>query len=302
MLNNLTLFKLDPATIEGTVDAIENNLRSILFAPCLPESEVSVGWAPVDGDRGPLALNVGKQWLLEIRVERKSVPGSLLKRLVAERAQKIEDEEGRKIGRKERLEIKAELKSELLRSAFPKQSGVKLWLDLDRGILVVNSGSNTMVDTATALLNQTFEGLKLSRLELENSVTGVVAEWLRGADMPEGLELEQYCELKGGLGGDATIRYNKVSLDREDIRAQLDEGMVPTATSMCWADRISFVLTAEFGIRKIDILDLKEEATADAGDSSALLASTFFIETRELSDLIVGLVEAMGGEKVDPGF
>lgn len=294
MLANAIVFRLDTESVP--VAELADLLERKRFVPCSPMSEISVGWAPVLTDPASYVCTAGQRHLFELKFERKSVPAGLIKRLVAEEQMRLEREEGIKLGRKGRVELKERIYSELLPRAFPRQSSVKVWIDLDSGILGVGTSSVGVADLVVEQLAHTFEGLKISQLHPKNPVSEQVASWLFEGEAGGAFEFGQYCELKGGANGGAGVRYKNFDLVRQDLQEQLREGLRPTAIELVYDDAVSFVLTSELGLRKLDVLDIEQKAEGNPEDRNSVLASVFAIEAAYIARIVEDLLVSLGGE------
>ena len=70
--------------------------------------------------------------------------------------------------------------------------------------------------------------------------------------------------------------------------------------ALTWNDRLSFVLTERFEIKRLAFLDLiKEEAEKAAEHADEQFDADFTLMTGELSRFLPALVEALGGEIVE---
>ena len=120
---------------------------------CGATQERSAGFVPPRGEaHGPLAESVGGQWVLRFMVEAKVLPGSVLARRVQEKAERIEQETGRKPGKKESKELKEEAKLDLLPMAFTKQGSMWVWIDCTARTLVLDTSSQALADEVVSSL------------------------------------------------------------------------------------------------------------------------------------------------------
>ena len=103
---------------------LEEALAKAPFQECGATQEKSSGWVPPRGEaHGLLAESVGGHWMLRFQWEAKMLPATVLARKVKEKAAQIEQQTGRKPGKKETKELKDEAKLDLLPMAFTKQGG-----------------------------------------------------------------------------------------------------------------------------------------------------------------------------------
>lgn len=189
MFKNLIIYRIksttqwpDDETQIGKVilSGVEEALAKVPFMECGATQEKSYGWVPPRGEaEGALVESVGGQWILRFKRESKMVPGSVLTRRVAEKAARIEQETGRKPGRKETKELKDEAKLDLLPMAFTKQSTTFVWIDRRDRLLVIDTGSQGNADEIVTLLVESLPGLSVSLLNTQISPQAAMAHWLR---------------------------------------------------------------------------------------------------------------------------
>jgi recombination associated protein RdgC len=74
--------------------------------------------------------------------------------------------------------------------------------------------------------------------------------------------------------------------------------MLVTRLSLTWDDNVSFVLDEELGIKRLKFGETLQEKLddVDADDAAARFDAAFSLMTLELSRLIPGLLDALGGE------
>lgn len=273
---------------------VEEALAKAPFMECGATQEKSLGWVPPRGEQhGALAESVGGQWILRFMVESKVLPGSVLNRRVKEKAARIEQETGRKPGKKESKELKEEAKLDLLPMAFTKQGSMWVWIDTESRLLVLDTSSQGRADEVVSLLVESLPGLSVSLISTQTSPQASMAHWLATQEPPVGFSIDRECELKSADEAKAVVRYARHPLDIEEIQAHIAAGKLPTKLALTWDDRVSFVLTEGLQLKKISFLDTVFEGQApdDQGfDTDVAIA------TGELTKLIPDLVEALGGE------
>lgn len=277
--------------------AIEEALAKSPFIECGATQQKSAGWVPPRGEaHGALVESIGGQWIARLMTETKAVPASVLARKVAEKAARIEQETGRKPGRKETKELKDEAMLDLLPMAFTKQASTWVWIDPTERLLVLDTSSQARADEVVSLLVDSLPGLSVSLLNMKTSPQAAMAHWLKNQDEPydgEIFAVGRECELKSADESKAVVRYTRHSLDLEEVQEHIQQGKLPTKLALTWDDRVSFVLTEGLQIKKLAFLGSVFEGTkADEGGFDTDVA----IATGELRKLIPDLIEAIGGE------
>ncbi len=277
---------------------LEEALSRAPFAECGATQERSVGWVPPRGEaHGLLAESVGGQWVLRFMAEAKVVPGSVVARRVNEKLERIEQETGRKPGKKEKRELKDEALLDLLPMAFTKQGSMWVWIDQAARTLVLDTSSQARADEVVTLLTEALPGFALALLHTKTSPQAAMAHWRASQEPPAGFSVDRECELKAADEAKAVVRYARHPLDIEEVQAHIAAGKLPTKLALTWDGRVSFMLTEGLQIKKLAFLDtVFEDKGADDGGFDTDVA----IATGEISRLLPDLLEALGGE-AQPG-
>ena len=282
------------------LEQVEEALGKALFMECGATQERSAGFVPPRGElHGPLAESVGGQWVLRFMVEAKVLPGSVLARRVQEKAERIEQETGRKPGKKETRELKEEARLDLLPMAFTKQSSTWVWIDPQACALVIDTSSQARADeVASSLVELLPPGFAVALLNTQTSPQAVMSSWLLDGDNLSTYERWNFdigrdCELKSTGEEKAVVRYASHPLDIQEVLDHINAGLLPTRLALTWDDRVSFTLTQQLQVKGIRFLDsVFESQQADEGGFDADVA----IATGELGKLIPDLVTALDGE------
>lgn len=292
MFSNMIIYRI-AQQFEGSLQMLEEALQKTPFQPCGATQEKSAGWVPPRAqEHGALAESVGGQWVMRYVCETKQVPASVLNRKVQEKADAIEKEFGRKPGKKEKRDIKDEVKQDLLPQAFAKVSSMWAWIDPQAKFLVLDTVSQSKADEVVTLLVESLKGFGVALLDTQTSAQAGMAHWLLTQEPPADFSIDRECELKAADESKAVVRYGRHPLDIAEVQQHINQGKLPTKLAMTFDDRVSFVLTASLQIKKIHFLDAVLD---DAGDEKGF-DTDVAISTGELSKLIPALIEALGGE------
>ncbi|QIL81773.1 recombination-associated protein RdgC [Diaphorobacter sp. HDW4A] len=273
---------------------VEQSLAKGAFVECGATQKKSVGWVPPRGEEhGLLVESIGGQWMLRFMNEAKVLPGSVIARKVDEKAALIEQETGRKPGKKERRELKEEAELDLLPMTFTKRASMWVWIDPSAHLLVVDASSQAKADEVVTMLVEALPGIAVALLDTAESPQACMAFWLKEQEPPVGFSIDRECELKSCDEAKAVVRYAHHPLDIDEIREHIEQGKLPTKLAMSWDDRVSFVLTDQLHIKKIGLLDgvFDGQKQDDSGFDADVA-----ITTGELQKLIQDLIAALGGD------
>lgn len=237
------------------------------FVPCESTQELSAGFISPH----------------HVVIERKVVPADAIKRRVAELADAIERETGRKPGKKQRADLADQARVELLPRAFPKRKVVPLMTDGD--LLILGSTSAGDLDVVTSLLVRSAEGLTLSMLSTPKNPGSAMTEWVRDEFSMGGFDIGREVTLEGG---DRTATFKGYSLDgNPEVDALVKQGHTVQSLALGYRDRIAFTLTDGLQFKGVKLLDLTFGGRESSDDADrALWAGEVFPLVRALREVL----------------
>jgi recombination associated protein RdgC len=278
-----------------TAEALNEKLALRPLLPCSGLDKQRRGWTTCHADK--LVHSANKQILFALGVEQKLLPSTIINRFAKERVADIEAQQGYKVGRKEMKYLKEAITEELLPRAFALQRSTYAWLDTVNGYLVVDAASSAKTEELLELLNKTLDDLPFKPLHTTISPVAAMTDWLASNHAPAGFTIDRELELRATGESKATIRYANHALEGDEILKHIAAGKRVTRLGLTWNDRISFVLTEQMQIKRIEFLDIiKEESSKQADDADELFELDFTLMTGELAKMIADLTAALGGE------
>ncbi|MCK9261422.1 MAG: recombination-associated protein RdgC [Azoarcus sp.] len=292
---NLQLYRL-PAGWDMSIEKLEEQLAKKPFNPCGSQDMESRGWlSPLGND--VLVHSVGGQWLIALGFEHRLLPSSVVKQEADERAAEMADQQGFKLGRKQMKDLREQVAQELMPRAFTRRRRLHAWIDPVGGWLAVDAPSQARAEDVIEELRHCLDSFPLTLVRTERSPVSAMADWLAGNEAPAGFSIDQDCELRSITEDKAAVRYVRHPLEGDEIKAHLEAGKLPTRLALTFDDRVSFVLTDKFEIKRIDFLDVvRDQIDGQAEDEEALFNAEFALMTGELGQLLPAVVEALGGE------
>lgn len=284
MFKNLTVFKFTRDF--GKIIDLSNHY----FVPTGPTDELSFGLVNVNQDKLDHISDLG--YILKVAVETKSVPASIIKSKTNERAAALEQQTGRKPGKKERREIGEDIKHELLRVAFPKRTDTFVWFSND-GFLFIDSTSQKIVDAITSLLVSSMQGLTLSFVQTTMNPVKLMTDMLLAEEDREPFFAGKHLLLESIDEGKRKIRFDNHYLRTPEVEKFIKQGALPIQMKMAYNDQLSFVLTDNLKMKKIEYLDgvmQQHDDMADRFDADVALV------TGIISNVWKDLLWVLGGE------
>jgi recombination associated protein RdgC len=294
---NIFIYRLHP-DCKITAEVLREKLALKPLQPCTGLNKQSRGWISCRGDDCFVHVS-NQQILFALGIEQKLLPATIINRFAKERVADIEAQQGYKVGRKELKGIKEAITEELLPRAFALQRATYVWLDPVNGRLIIDAASSAKAEELLEQLGKTLDEFPVKLLHTKLSPVAAMTDWLAGDNAPFGFTIDQELELRASGESKATVRYANHALEGGEIHSHIAAGKRATRLGMTWNDRISFVLTEQLQIKRIQFLDIiKEESTALADSAEEIFDLDFVLMTGELAKMLNDLTQALGGESL----
>lgn len=296
---NLKLYRLN-RNFDLTAAALSDALAQHAFHPGTAGAQ-TLGWHPVR-ENGAYAHAVGDHLLLRLRSESKLLPSKVIAQVTKERAADFEAQQGYKPGRKQMKELKERIYDELLPRAFAVQRDTFVWIDRAGHWLGIDASSSARADEVLGLLAKSLSPFPVEPLYVERSPGAAMTSWLAEDEAPAGFTIDQDTRLESAGDGRAKVSYQQLAPEPEELRRHIAQGKQCSRLALTWQDRVSFVLTDDFGVRRIKPLDvLAENTTAnnDVFSDDERADSDFALFGGEMSRMVSDLIAALGGEKTN---
>ena len=296
---NLKLFRL---STEGTYarETLEKQLQAHAFVSQASAKEPNLGWVPPRQGQDALVVEVNKQLLFALRVEKKLLPSSVIQTVVRERAADLEAQQGFKPGRKQIKDLKEQVIDELTPRAFSIARDIHIWLDPVNRWFVIDSASTGGGEQVLTFVGKSVHPYPIEPLTLTHSPSAIMTNWMLEQTPATGLSLEQDCQWQtsGQQGG--SVRYVRHDITPEEIERHIKAGHQCNRLGLTWQDRISFVLTDEFDIKRLQALDILDEQDGGASlDAQEKLDADFALMTAEVIPMLNTLLEAVNSPNGD---
>jgi len=267
-----------------TAVTLHEKLLQSKFSPAGQLEWESMGWIPPFDGMDTLTLPIGNTIFIAARKQTKMLPASVINDFVRERVEAIESAEYRKVGKREKKEIKDEVIKELLPRALPRNTNTVAYIDIKNNLLAVNTSSRDKAEDIVSLLRNDLGDLRASPAGLNAAPGLFLTKWLTTRVLPLGFQLGADCRL---IYDTESVTCAQLDLLSDDIHSLVKRYKEVKYLELIWRDRLSFVLDAGFGIRRIKFLDTEEGDSSDGGD----LWSDLFLMTAAFNEFIPELLD-----------
>ena len=294
LFKNAQIYRLADGWYPNT-DNLNEALAWKQFTPPGSQDFERSGWTPAapNCDLGDMAYSKGRCHLVCLQREQKILPPAVVNQIADERAAEIFEQQGFRPGRKQMKELRELVMSELLPKAFSRKR--KTFALILPGMLIVDSATTSRAEELIEHLRQALDEFPATMLKTNMSPTRAMSAWLAEGEASTGFTIDQDCTLRSVSEDRREVTYRR-GLDGDQARENLEAGCVPVKLAMTFDDRVSFVLTENFEVKRIQYLDLVTESLHDQEDAEAVFASEFAINVSEIQRLVANLVDALGGE------
>lgn len=296
---NLTLFRF-PTTLK--LDVLDSGLDECQLKPVGPLELSSRGFiSPYGRDNDLLAARQRDAIWLAIGGEDRLLPGSVVNDMLAKKLEEIERKEGRKPGGRTRKRIKDELITDLLPRAFVKPSRTDALLDLEHGIVVVDTSSRKNGENVVSEIRRALGSFPALPLNAEVAPRSVLTGWIAGEPLPDGLSLGDECELRDPVDQGAVVKCQRQELQGDEIGKHLEAGKQVTRLALTLDDHVSFVLGEDMVVRKFKLLDgaVDQLESTEREDLRAELDARFALMSGEAKRLFTVLEKALKLSKAE---
>ncbi len=294
---NLTLFRLAD-TFNLTPEELTGHLQKHAFAPCPSFETISRGWTPPLGRKGTELVHVTNGFMLIcLRTEEKLLPATVIKELVDEKVAEIEDREMRQVRRAEKESIRDSVFQELLPKALRRSRRLYAYIDPHGDWLLVDSPSKNAIAELTGLLRKSVGTLPITPLQVEQSPSFTMTQWV-GHGLPAAdFVLADECELHDQDDSGGVVRCKGQDLAGDEIAAHLEAGKMVTRLALHWNGKLSFILAEDLTLRRLRFSDLVQEQLDDTHTESfeEHFDARFALMTGEIAQLLPRLLALLEG-------
>ena len=301
-IKNLQLFLLN-AKWNHSATALEEKLAEMPCRDCGPQELRTEGFVPPlkASDRLVFAAE-GLQLLCYQEITR-LLPAAVIRELLDEKVEDIEAKENRKMGRKEKADLKEQVVFEALPRAFSRSRRTYCVIDTQTGRVMVDASSRKLAEQVTEALRKAVGSLPIAPPVSNVSVSSVMTEWLQAPKhWPPMVTLGDRGELRDGNDDGPVVRVTGMDLLGDEVKTHLNAGMELAKVNLCWRDLLEFDLAEDLSVKRLRPLDqLKEQMDEqDAEDPEAEMMASLALQGGNIRQLLDVLFPVLSVEAPKP--
>ncbi|MBP9721738.1 MAG: recombination-associated protein RdgC [Gammaproteobacteria bacterium] len=288
---NILLYEiLEPFPVD--TETLMDKLAQKAIRPTSKTEKETNGWVSPFGEASDVFTHsIGGCHLLKACKEVRLLPSPVIQEYLQKKLQEIEQSESRKVFRREKARLKEDIIFDLLPKAFTRRVYTYLYIDTKQRWIIVDSSSRATAEFLLQLLRDSIGSIKLAPPEFTKTPSRIMTDWLKHFELPSYLDIEDNCELKDLHNGDGIIKCQRQDLAATEIQNHLKSGKQVVKLGLTWRDRLAFSLEEDFAIKKIQCLDIINEARKDtqAETDAQKLDADFTLMMGEFKELITDL-------------
>lgn len=245
------------------------DLAQKAFHDCLPTQPTSMGLIPPHHSLSELQLTTREFLVWQIQRQERLLPGTVVNEAVQEKVETLQQEEDRKVSRRERTDLKEEITLSLLPRAFTRNQRHLLIMDRQSGWLFVQCGSEARADDLTAFLREVLGELPVVPLGALCEPEPVWAGWLQTGELPAEVSVQDELTLHHAAE-DATVKVKHLHWDSDEVQQLLEAGYRPNQLLLEWQEQFSVQINERSVFKRLRFADELVEQAADEGGDSAI--------------------------------
>lgn len=294
-LKQVSVYLLNTDNIPN-LEIIEEKLKKAQLQPCMGLDWDSIGFSNPVSFSSEMVYPAQNTWRISLKKEEKVLPAAVINEILDEKITEIREVEGRNVGRKEKNELKQIITDDLLPRALTKSSKTEAIIGTQYGFLLINQANSNRAEMLLTKLRDALGGFEAKLPRTQQSPSSLMTEWLLRGRAEGHFDLDSDCELVGLGDAAPVVKISRHDLTVEEINNLLRSGKIVTQLGLSWRDRVRFVITQNFTLKRIQFLDvIQEEAAAQADDIESLTFASQILMAETLSELITELIDHLGG-------
>lgn len=295
--NALRVYRLTKP-FEYSPEQLAELLAQKPFEPCGKQELFRTGWFPPLGHNGKSLVHAANGYImLCAKKQERVLPAAVINEALEEKVRKIQEDESRSVGRKEKQTLKEEIQFDLLPRALTRSSVQYAYIAPNEKWLVINSGSTKKAEDFLSLIRDTIGSLPVIPLATKQQPMQIMTSWLKNEAIPKDFTLGDECELTSLKEEGRSIRCKKHDLSADEVLRHLDTGMQVKKLGVIWQDSLECIIEDDLGVKRLKFSEEILEKAAERHPETAAeeFDLDFNIMTLELKGFIAALTKGFGG-------
>lgn len=314
MFKNIVPFRLSQPDLismenESHRDYINSRILELAHVKCTENQAMSIGFTSThkNNDGEPEFIYSAMGWhMVAVMSETRTVPAAAVAEELAKKVEQIEADQGRKIYKKERQQLKFDAEVALLPRAFARRAKTPMLINQSLGLVLAATTSRSRAEDALRMLREAMGSLPVVPLTFTHRPAEIFYGWLSD---PERQPHSVYIGYESSFVGKdkAAVKFKNFESDRAQVSQCVADAMTCQSIALVFAADgeavedgdepigTRAVLTDDLSLKRIKLDDLMFDKATTEDEERSIFDSNFVIETAELARIYKIIGEAMGG-------
>lgn len=299
------LFRVSRAGFSLQAHDLEKIVSGCKFGDLLPNEERRAGFVNPSNyeECVNLVQDTNEHLTICLRTDTKSIPPAALKKTLNKLIRAHTTTKGSPPSKAQKNELKFAAKAELLPKALVSTKLLYAHFDMVASRLLVETTSTKALEDLISLLCQggmtTEQSGGLCSIQTKGSPDTVLSSWVEvGHPATAAFSFSHSCIMVEPVEKGPLAKVDRHDLSAEEVIHHINAGKLVREIGLHWAERLSFVLTREMGIKKLCSLGLIRNELKDAStgaDPAHADVARFSILSSLIRMMLSEVLEAMGG-------
>lgn len=293
---NMIIYRVNRDLVFAT-EKLEQQLSEFKLTPCGSQDKQKFGWVSAL-PKGQMFTHLsGGNILLRSCKQEKLLPAACINKLVKEKVDFMEAEEGRPLKKTERDNIRDDVIMDKLPTAFIKETFTNVFIFPSDGLIVVDASTHKKAEDVLALLRKSMGSLPVVPLIPQVAIETTLTEWVKSGDVPAGYTIGNAADMKLILDDGGTVKLKNNELTSDAVHQHIAEDKMVVALELNWQSSINFVLKESMAISRVSFGSalLDQNADIPREDVHARMDADFALAAGEIQVLIKSLIDVLGG-------
>lgn len=262
MIKSAKLFHVIEKEVDIDIEKINESLAKNKFVPCEGLDWSRTGFAEFDASlagEDRYVIDFNNVLFLKVRTQDKILPSSVVATMLEDKVLEIQENEDRKVGKKEKAALKQQIEDDLLPKAFVKDSYVNIFIDRENKLLVLDNTSDNKVDSVISLLLTSLLEFGFTKINYVKSFSDMFKDEIISEKHVEQKDNEFGSAISLSGDNEKLIRYKNIDLWEDKVFNTITENNIKDIEIVI-NEEIRFVFdTDKNTIKGIKLLNIKQD-------------------------------------------
>lgn len=280
-MKNLTIFRSEKGW-KPNFELLNNNLSVA--------GKLGYAWKDLR-DNNPF-ITVGANHMITCEKQEKLLPNQVIEKELKARIEQIEKDQGYKVGKKQKRDLKEQIIEALYVKAFTVIKLVNVWINTEHDLLCIETTSTNVADDVIAHLIRDLEW-RGHRLETNMSTKTFMIGILANDAFASNFGVGENCVLESITESGSRITYKNEFIEDDRVKEYINQGRRTLAMELHFLDQCRFTLKENLVISKITLQDIITEDGEHETENDRFDAE-FTIRAGQCINLINELIAVLG--------